>query len=88
MCKVYDIINQRITDLLEQGTIPWHKPWNAQTNYPKNLISKKEYRGINVFMLASSPYSSPYWMTYKQVSDKGGHVLKGEKSCPEVSCQQ
>lgn len=84
MCKVYDIINQRITDLLEQGTIPWHKPWNAGSNYPKNLISKKEYRGINIFILASSPYSSPYWMTFKQVQDKGGHVLKGEKSMPVI----
>ena len=84
MCKVYDIINQRIIDLLEQGTIPWHKPWNASTNYPKNLVSKKEYRGINIFILASSPYSSPYWMTFKQVQDKGGHVLKGEKSMPVI----
>jgi antirestriction protein ArdC len=84
MCKVYDIINQRITDLLEQGTIPWHKPWNASTNYPKNLVSKKEYRGINIFILASSPYSSPYWMTFKQVQDKGGHVIKGEKSMPVI----
>ena len=84
MCKVYDIINQRITDLLEQGTIPWHKPWNAGSNYPKNLISKKEYRGINIFILANSPYNSPYWMTFKQVQDKGGHVLKGEKSMPAI----
>jgi len=84
MSKVYDIINQRITDLLEQGTVPWHKPWNASTNYPMNLISKKEYRGINIFILASSPYSSPYWMTFKQVQDKGGHVTKGEKSMPVI----
>jgi len=82
--NVYDIINQRITDLLEQGTVPWHKPWNASTNYPKNLVSKKEYRGINIFILASSPYSSPYWMTFKQVQDKGGHVIKGEKSTPVI----
>ena len=84
MCKVYDIINQRITDLLEQGTIPWHKPWNVQANYPKNLISKKEYRGINIFILASSPYSSPYWMTFNQIQSKGGHVVKGEKSMPVI----
>jgi len=84
MCKVYDIINQRIIELLEQGTVPWHKPWNAQANYPKNLISKKEYRGINIFILASGPYSSPYWMTFNQIKNKGGHVLKGEKSMPVI----
>jgi antirestriction protein ArdC len=80
MCKTYDIINRRIMELLEGGTVPWRKTWNAASNSPKNMVSKKDYRGINVFLLACMPYSSPYWMTYKQVSDKGGHVRKGEKS--------
>ena len=84
MCKTYDIINQRIMDLLQQGTVPWRKTWNAATNQPKNLISKKEYRGINVWLLASSEFSSPYWLTFKQASDKGGHVKKGQKSTPVV----
>jgi len=84
MCKNYDIINNRIMELLESGTVPWRKTWNAQSNSPKNLVSMKDYRGINVFLLACMPYSSPYWMTYKQVSDKGGHVIKGSKSCPII----
>jgi antirestriction protein ArdC len=84
MCKVYDVINARMMELLEQGTVPWRKTWNAASSQPKNMVSKKEYRGINVFMLACMPYSSPYWMTYKQCSDKGGHVIKGSKSTPVV----
>jgi antirestriction protein ArdC len=84
MCKTYDIINQKIMELLESGTVPWRKTWNAASNQPKNLVSKKDYRGINVFLLACMPYCSPYWMTYKQVSDKGGHVIKGSKSCPII----
>ena len=84
MCKVYEVVNKRIMELLEQGTVPWRKTWNAASNSPKNLVSKKEYRGINVFMLASMPYSSQYWMTFKQVQDKGGHVIKGSKSCPVI----
>jgi antirestriction protein ArdC len=82
--NVYDVINSRIMELLEQGTIPWKKPWNAQTNYPKNLISGKKYQGVNVFMLACSEFSSPYWMTFKQCQDKGGHVIKGSKSTPVI----
>lgn len=82
--KVYEVINNRIMELLEQGTIPWRKTWNAQSNMPKNMVSKKEYRGVNIFLLACMPYSSPYWMTFKQVQDKGGHVRKGEKSCPVI----
>ena len=84
MCKVNDVINSRIMELLEQGTIPWRKTWNAGSNYPKN-ISGREYRGINVFMLACQEYSSPYWLTYKQATDKGGHVIKGSKSTPVCS---
>jgi len=68
----------------ESGTVPWRKTWNAASNQPKNLVSKKDYRGINVFLLACMPYSSPYWMTFKQCQDKGGHVIKGSKSCPII----
>jgi antirestriction protein ArdC len=80
MPNVYEIVNNRILELLEQGTVPWRKPWNAATGMPKNLSSKKEYRGVNVFLLSCMPYSSPYWLTYKQATEKGGKVRKGEKS--------
>jgi antirestriction protein ArdC len=29
-------------------------------------------------------YSSPYWLTFKQAQELGGHVRKGEKACPVV----
>ncbi|WP_224981205.1 ArdC family protein [Geomonas agri] len=83
MCKVYDLINSRIMELLEQGTVPWRKTWSAGGNYPKN-ISGREYRGVNVFILACQEFSSPYWMTFKQVQDRGGHVIKGSRSVPVV----
>ena len=82
--KVYDMINDKIMDLLAAGTVPWKKPWQSTTSIPKNLISKKGYRGVNLFMLACQPFSSPYWMTYKQATDLGGHVKKGEKSTPVI----
>jgi antirestriction protein ArdC len=44
---VYSIITERIIEKLEQGTIPWHKPWRS-IGAPRNLVSKKSYRGINV----------------------------------------
>jgi antirestriction protein ArdC len=84
MCKVYDVVNQRIMELLQQGTVPWRKTWNSDSNQPQNLVSKKEYRGINVFMLACQEYSSSYWLTFKQCQDKGGKVRKGEKSTPVI----
>jgi antirestriction protein ArdC len=80
MPNVYEIVNNRILELLEQGTVPWHRPWNAATGIPRNLLSKKEYRGVNVFLLSCMPYSSSYWLTYKQATDLGGFIKRGEKS--------
>lgn len=61
MCKVYDVVNSRIMELLQQGTVPWRKGWgNSESNYPKNLVSKKEYRGINVFLLGCQQYRYRY----------------------------
>ncbi len=82
--NVYEVINSRIMELLEQGTIPWKKPWNAQSNFPKNLISGKRYQGVNVFMLACQQHTSPWWLTFKQVQDRKGHVIKGSKSVPVI----
>jgi antirestriction protein ArdC len=79
--QVYDRITERIVALLEQGTVPWHKPWNIKTGWPRNLVTKKPYRGINVFLLTALSYESPYWLTYRQASELGGTVRKGEKSC-------
>ena len=78
----YEIITNKIIEKLEQGTVPWHRPWTTEMS--KNLISKKEYRGINVFMLGSTGYPNPYWLTFRQARQLGGHVCKGEKSTPVV----
>lgn len=78
--NVYEIITDKIIAQLETGTIPWRRPWSAGSGMPRNFISKKEYRGINVFMLGCQQYSSPYWLTYRQAVEKNGNVRKGEKS--------
>lgn len=80
--KVYEIVTQKILQSLENGEVPWHKPWKSLYNVrmPHNLVSKKGYRGINIFLLAFSPYDSPYWLTFNQCKKLGGKVKKGEKS--------
>lgn len=82
--NVYEIITNNIISKLEQGEIPWKKSWNAQTQAPRNLTSGKLYSGINVFLLLSARYQSPYWLTFKQSQERGGVVRKGEKGCPIV----
>lgn len=82
--NVYEIITNRIIEKLEAGEIPWKKSWNAQTQAPRNLTSGKLYSGINVFLLLSARYQSPYWLTFKQATERGGSVRKGEKGYPVV----
>jgi antirestriction protein ArdC len=74
--SVYEIVTSRILEELERGVVPWHKPW--RTLPPANLVSKKPYRGINVFLLALQGYGSQYWLTYRQAQALGGNVRKGE----------
>jgi antirestriction protein ArdC len=80
----FQVITDRIIGLLETGTVPWQKPWKGGAGMPKNLISKKEYRGINTFLLHAMMYENPYWLTFNQAKQLGGHVKQGEKACPIV----
>jgi len=82
--KVYEVINNRILELLEQGTVPWRKPWNVTSSMPRSLSTKKEYRGINVFLLACQQYSQPWWLTFNQIKERGGHVKQGMNASPIV----
>ncbi len=80
----YERITERIISLLEQGTVPWHKPWQVKTGLPRNFVTQKPYRGINVFLLTAMSYESPFWLTCRQANQLGGQVRKGEKACPVV----
>lgn len=82
--NVYDIINQRMMQLLEAGTVPWKRGWNVTSSMPRSLNTKKEYRGINVFLLASMQYSQPWFLTFNQIKERGGTIKQGEKACPIV----
>ena len=43
----YELITERLINLLEKGVVPWRKSWNVKTGLPRNLVSGKAYRGIN-----------------------------------------
>ena len=78
---VYQTVTDKIISSLEQGVIPWKKPWaGGKYGSPANFISKRKYHGINAMLLGMSGYGSPYWLTYKQAQGIGAHVRKGEKS--------
>jgi antirestriction protein ArdC len=74
---VYEIITENIINLLEQEIVPWRRPWTA-TGLPRNLVSKKPYRGVNYFLLSATKYVSPFWLSFRQANQLGGQVRKGE----------
>ena len=77
---IYQAITERFIEQLKRGTVPWQKPWFAV----QNIVSRKPYRGINALLLGSTDYQSPFWISFKQSLDLGGHVKKGEKSTPVI----
>ncbi len=84
--RIYQLVTDRILDLLQQGVVPWKKPWktNGSPIPPSNLVSRRPYRGINVLLLIAQPFDSPYWLTFRQAQDLGGNVRRGEHGMPII----
>ncbi len=82
----YSEVTNQVLTLLEQGVAPWHRPW-ACVGSPLNLISKRKYHGINALLLAISDFSSPWWLTEKQVQRKGGKIRHGEEGKKVFFCK-
>lgn len=77
---VYQDVTDRILSALDQGEVPWRKPWaGGLAGAPCNFESKRPYRGINMIITAMAGYSCPYWVTFNQARKMGGQVLKGQK---------
>ncbi|MGZ9869610.1 ArdC family protein [Priestia endophytica] len=69
--SVYEIITNKMIEKLEQGVVPWRKPW-VNSN-AVNWKSQKPYRGINNFLVEPGEYASK-----KQILEAGGRIKKEE----------
>ncbi|MEZ5016061.1 MAG: zincin-like metallopeptidase domain-containing protein [Flavipsychrobacter sp.] len=74
---VYAIVTEKIVEQLEQGTVPWRKPWIGG-GVPTNLLSKRPYRGINIMLLAMYGYEHNLFLTSKQLKEIGGSIKPEE----------
>lgn len=74
---VYELVTNQIISLLEAGTVPWKQPW-ADAGVPMNLLSKRPYRGINLWLLLSLHYERNLFLTWDQIKKLGGSVNKDE----------
>lgn len=75
--SVYDIITDKVITKLQEGSLPWTKPWKS-LGAASNYISKKSYSGINAILLNwFADYDKPYFLTFNQIKGLGGHLKKG-----------
>jgi len=86
MRNIHKEISDKIVAAMEQGTLPWIKPWSGMggSGMPRNAITRRAYSGCNVTLLwlagEAGGYISNRWLTYKQAQEAGGNVKKGEKA--------
>ncbi len=84
---LYQKVTDTIIQQLEAGVIPWQRPWkngdSQLPGIPRNAVSGKHYRGINIVLLwgtsLQQEYHSDEWATFKQWQGKGEKIRKGEK---------
>lgn len=74
--NVYEMVTERIIEELEKGRIPWERPWTGVRAGAYNRISKKPYSLLNQLILGQDGE----WASFKQWSELGGHIRRGEKS--------
>lgn len=86
-------VAQEITNLIiskiEQGVMPWRRPWITTGDGGAPLRANGvRYTGINSLYLWAVAdafgYRSRYWMTYRQAQELGGQVRRGESAQPSI----
>ena len=84
---IYQHVTNRIITSLEEGVVPWRKPWGGVGGFYKSLSSGNPYRGINQILLAvagDAGYTSPWWGTSQELASREGQGRKGETSTQNV----
>ena len=72
---IYKEVTDRIINQMENGIIPWQKPWVASAACISRATGKP-YSLLNQMMLGKAGE----YVTFKQCQQEGGKVKKGEKA--------
>lgn len=73
------MVTDRIIEQMQNGIIPWHKPWHMAGNAEEmaiNYVTRRPYSLVNQWLLLEPGE----YLTFKQVTALGGKVKKGSKS--------
>src|SRR5262245_48440292 len=89
--SLYDQVTARIVEALENGVVPWERPWST-VGAPHNAATGHAYRGVNVLLTQihalQSGHSSSGYVTFLQAKENGGYVRRGEKGVGLVLWKQ
>ena len=76
MNNLYEEVTNQIISMMEQGQIPWHKPWTGTSAGAISHSTGKPYSLLNQILLAVPGE----YATWNQVQKEGGKVRKGAKA--------
>ena len=79
--NAYQMVTDRILNLMQQGIIPWRKPWHfgAIDDGQEQAISytsRRAYSLLNQWLLGEPGE----YLTFNQITERGGTIRKGEKA--------
>lgn len=77
--SLYDEVTNKIIAMLDNGVIPWRRPWNTY-GLARNYASGHIYKGINYILMNFTKHRIPYFLTYKQINELGGVLKSGVKA--------
>lgn len=81
LSKARQALIDRVLSRLDAGAMPWDNGMRGMAA-PRNAISGKHYRGMNLLNLLLSGKQDPRWLTFNQAKDNGYTVKKGANGVP------
>lgn len=73
------MVTDRIVEQMQQGIIPWLKPWHlagTEEEVAVNYVTRRPYSLVNQWLLMEPGE----YLTFKQIKDLKGNIKKGAKS--------
>ena len=74
--NIYQMITDKIIAQMEQGIIPWRKPWTGVIDGAISYVSGKPYSFLNQMLLCKPGE----WISRTEIEKRGGKIKKGAKS--------
>jgi antirestriction protein ArdC len=80
---VHQSITEKILVAVESGAGEFRMPWHSKLSAPRNTLTGKSYRGVNIVALWAEAmlrgFDSACWATYRQWRELGAQVRRGER---------